>query len=61
MAILQALASEQPKPPSALNPAVPKALSDLILKLLSKDPEDRPQTAAARFCHRLDHGEALAS
>jgi hypothetical protein len=45
MAILQALAVEQPQPPGALNPALPKALSDLILKLLAKDPKDRPQTA----------------
>lgn len=38
---------EQPPAPSALNAAVPKVLSDLILRTLSKDRADRPASAAA--------------
>jgi predicted ATPase/signal transduction histidine kinase/GAF domain-containing protein len=33
-------------PPERINPSVPPVLSDLILKLLAKAPEDRYQTAA---------------
>jgi serine/threonine protein kinase len=45
LAVLRALAVESPKPPRELNAAVPAALSDLILRLLAKKPEDRPQSA----------------
>jgi serine/threonine protein kinase len=41
MSILLALAMEEPKPPNQLNPDLPAALSELILKLLAKKPEDR--------------------
>ena len=34
-----------PRPPEALNPAVPPSLSALVMKLLAKMPEDRYQTA----------------
>ncbi|HYB26322.1 MAG TPA: protein kinase [Solirubrobacteraceae bacterium] len=34
------------KPPSALNPAVPPAMDALVLEMLAKSPDDRPQTAA---------------
>ena len=34
-----------PKPPSARNPEVPPALDALVLEMLAKSPEDRPQTA----------------
>ncbi|MBH23035.1 MAG: hypothetical protein CMH57_00980 [Myxococcales bacterium] len=33
---------EEPAPPSSLNPAVPKALDQLIVQLLVKDPRQRP-------------------
>jgi hypothetical protein len=46
-AVLTALVMETPKPPAELNPAVPAALSDLVMRLLEKDPARRPQTARA--------------
>jgi len=44
---------ERPKPPHELNRNVPKALSDIIMKALAKDPKDRPQSAKelARMLH----------
>jgi tetratricopeptide (TPR) repeat protein len=36
-----------PVPPQAKNPAIPPRLDDLILRLLSKRPEERPESAAA--------------
>src|SRR5207245_900251 len=45
MATLRALELEQPKPPHRLNPSVPRTLSDLILKLLTKRPDDRCSSA----------------
>jgi serine/threonine protein kinase len=47
IALLVAVATEQPAVPSAPNPAVPRALSDLILGLLAKLPEERPPSARA--------------
>jgi serine/threonine protein kinase len=47
MSILLALAQDQPKPPHQRNPEMPPALSDLILKLLAKDPAGRPGSARA--------------
>jgi serine/threonine protein kinase/predicted ATPase len=40
--ILQAIAFEQVTTPSRLNPEIPKAFEDLLLKMLDKDPERRP-------------------
>ncbi len=36
---------EMPAPPHERNPNVPLALSDIIMKALSKDPADRPESA----------------
>lgn len=36
-----------PKAPHAINPAIPRVLSDIVLRLLEKDPEHRYITAAA--------------
>ncbi len=45
MAILSALANKTPVPVRDKNPDVPPALADLIMRLLAKAPDDRPQTA----------------
>ena len=37
--------SEVPRPPSELNPAVPKALDAVVLKAMAKDPANRFQSA----------------
>jgi hypothetical protein len=45
MAVLSALANEDPRPVRQLAPEVPPALADLIMKLLAKDPAGRPAAA----------------
>lgn len=37
--------NEQPKPPSEVNPDLPQAVDDFVLKAMSKDPSDRYPTA----------------
>jgi serine/threonine protein kinase len=44
---LMAVAMEQPPPPRSFNPAVPPALSALVMQLLAKSPADRPASARA--------------
>ncbi len=44
---LVAVASAQPSPPSEVDPRVPRELSLLIMKLLEKNPDDRPPSARA--------------
>jgi formylglycine-generating enzyme required for sulfatase activity len=44
---LLAVATTNPPPPSELRPEVPAALSDLVMQLLAKKPEDRPESARA--------------
>ncbi|MBA4064264.1 MAG: hypothetical protein C0501_11230 [Isosphaera sp.] len=46
-AVLRAVADHHPPPPRAADPAVPAALSDLVMRLLCKDPAGRPASAAA--------------
>jgi WD40 repeat protein len=46
-ATLRAVAQETPPPPRAVNPAVPRPLSDLVGRLLTKDVAGRPASAAA--------------
>ncbi|WIG97878.1 serine/threonine-protein kinase [Myxococcus sp. SDU36] len=43
---IEAVISEAPRPPLAMNPRVPPALSELCLRLLAKDPEARGSAAA---------------
>jgi serine/threonine protein kinase len=47
LATLTAIAVDMPPPVADLNPQAPEPLADLIFRLLAKDPERRPQTAAA--------------
>ena len=45
MSVLMALAMNNPQPPVSLNLEVPTELSDLVMQLLAKKPEDRPASA----------------
>src|SRR5262249_39850680 len=45
MSTLLAVALKRPVPPRDLNAELPEALSDLILRLLAKDPCERPRSA----------------
>lgn len=47
LAILRSLAVETPRPLHEINPAIPRALSDLVSSLLSKEPSQRPVSAQA--------------
>ena len=43
--LIAKLLEEMPVPPISVNSEVPQALSDLVMRTLSKKPADRPQTA----------------
>ncbi|MBO0700391.1 MAG: SUMF1/EgtB/PvdO family nonheme iron enzyme, partial [Zavarzinella sp.] len=45
MSVLMSLATDTPEHPLRLNPGLPPALADLIVRLLQKDPAKRPQSA----------------
>jgi serine/threonine protein kinase len=45
-AVLMALTTVRATPPHELNPEVPLGLSELIMHLHAKEPDDRPQSAA---------------
>lgn len=47
LAILRSLSVDSPVPPRDLNPRVPERLNRLILKLLEKERDDRPSSAAS--------------
>jgi WD40 repeat protein len=40
-----AVATHEPAPPAGINPEVPRALSDLVMRLLEKDRSQRPASA----------------
>ena len=54
---------EQPQPPHLLNPDVPQTLSDLILTLLAKRPEDRSPSArtVVEALEAIREGRALVA
>src|SRR5262249_44008202 len=41
----RALATRTPPPPPQVAPSLPRAFSGLVMRLLAKDPADRPQSA----------------
>ena len=45
MSLLTSLAIDEPTAPNAIDPAIPVAMSDLIMQLLSKSPDKRPADA----------------
>ena len=47
IAILNQIRDPQILPPSSLVPSVPKALDDLVMRMLSNEPNERPATGAA--------------
>jgi serine/threonine protein kinase len=47
LSILSALALATPTPPLDLNPEVPTALSDLVMHLLARNPDERPSSGLA--------------
>ncbi len=57
VAIAMKQVSEQPPPPSSINPAVPPALDSVVLRALAKDPAARYQSAA-EMTAALDAAEA---
>jgi len=42
--VMSAIVSEQPVPPARLNPALPPAFEDLVMRMLAKEPGRRPST-----------------
>jgi tetratricopeptide (TPR) repeat protein/tRNA A-37 threonylcarbamoyl transferase component Bud32 len=44
-AVLSSIALARPIPPRSLDPSIPEALEQLTLRLLQRNPDDRPQTA----------------
>jgi eukaryotic-like serine/threonine-protein kinase len=47
MEILSKKATESPTPPRDLNPDVPEALEEVVMRCLERDPDRRPQTMGA--------------
>ncbi len=45
--LISLIETKLPASPAALNPAVPPALAELVLRLLAKQPEERPQSGWA--------------
>ncbi|HTU20803.1 MAG TPA: serine/threonine-protein kinase [Gemmataceae bacterium] len=45
LTVLTALATKTPAPPNKIIPGLPPAFSDLVMSLLAKDPDERPQSA----------------
>jgi eukaryotic-like serine/threonine-protein kinase len=59
LAVLSALTLKDPPPPCEVNAEIPRPVSDYIMKLLAKKPEDRPadaQTVAATL-RRYEAGD----
>ncbi|MCP3145373.1 AAA family ATPase, partial [Pyxidicoccus xibeiensis] len=59
--LVHAHLARPPVPPAFANPAVPKLLSDVVLKLLAKMPEERYQSAEALLADLLEARRRQAS
>jgi len=59
LSVLRALATQTPVPPHRIVPSLPRMFSGLVMRLLAKDPADRPQSAreVAEAIEVLEHGE----
>jgi serine/threonine protein kinase len=59
MSILHALATRAPVPPHKIVPSLPRMFSGLVMRLLAKDPNDRPQSAreVVEAIEALERGE----
>jgi len=59
LSVLTALATKTPVPPRQLNPQVPPALSDLVMRLLAKKRGQRPQTGheIVELIEAIERGE----
>ena len=45
LSVLRALATQTPTLPHRIVPSLPRMFSGLVMRLLAKDPADRPQSA----------------
>jgi serine/threonine protein kinase len=59
LSILSALATRTPAPPHRIVPSLPRMFSGLVMRLLTKDPADRPQSAreVVEAIEALERGE----
>jgi serine/threonine protein kinase len=60
LAILSALATRTPEPPHRMVPSLPRMFSGLVMRLLARDADDRPQSAqeVVEAIEALERGEA---
>jgi serine/threonine protein kinase len=59
LSILHALATQTPAPPHRIIPSLPRMFSGLVMRMLAKDPADRPQSAreVVKAIEALERGE----
>src|SRR5262249_17863190 len=62
LSVLSALATQTPVPPHRLVPSLPRAFSGLVMRLLAKDPADRPESAreVVEAIEAIEHEAAAA-
>ncbi|HBI45245.1 MAG TPA: serine/threonine protein kinase [Planctomycetales bacterium] len=60
LSVLSALATRTPTPPHRIVPSLPRMFSGLVMRLLAKDPADRPQSATevVEAIEALERGDA---
>ncbi len=60
MATLHALMYESPEPPALVNPEVPRAIEQVIIEALQKDPKLRPGASEVMYRLALAHDSSIA-